>query len=61
MCVCVCVCVYMWKKITDSNPTIYEEQLTNNPNRKGGFIEKPSRHSRVSVLLSHYQNYESFY
>ena len=26
----------------DSNPTICEEKLTSNPNRKWGFIEKQS-------------------
>ena len=26
----------------DRNPTISEEKLTNNPNRKWGFIEKQS-------------------
>ena len=27
----------------DSNPTICEEKLTSNPNRKCGFIEKQSQ------------------
>ena len=27
----------------DRNPTICEEKLTSNPNRKGGFIEKQSQ------------------
>ena len=35
-----------------------EEKLTSNPNRKGRFIEKQSRHYIVSVLLSHHQDYE---
>ena len=26
--------IYIWKKIMDSNPTICEEKLTSNPNRK---------------------------
>ena len=30
--------IYIWKKVMDSNPTICEEKLTSNPNRKGGFI-----------------------
>ena len=37
---CICIQIYIWKKIMDSNPTIREEKLTNNPNRKWGFIEK---------------------
>ena len=45
----------------DSNPTIREEKLTSNPNRKGGFIEKKSRHDNVSVLLNHHQVYEGLY
>ena len=28
----------------DRNPTVCEEKLTRNPNRKGRFIEKQSRH-----------------
>ncbi len=35
--------IYMWKKIMDSNPTVCEEKLTSNPNRKWGFIEKQSQ------------------
>ena len=31
---------------------------TSNPNRKGRFIEKQSRHYSVSVLLNHHQGYE---
>ena len=46
----------------DSNPTICEEKVaTSNPNRKGGFIEKQSRHYSVSVLLNHHQDYEGLY
>ena len=33
----------MERKIMDSNPTICEEKLTSNPNRKWGFIEKQSQ------------------
>ena len=51
MCVCVCVCV-----------CVCEEKLTtSNPNRKGRFIEKQSRHYSVSVLLNHHQGYEGLY
>ena len=45
----------------DSNPTICEEKLTSNPNRKCGFMEKQSRHYSVSVLLNHHQGYEGLY
>ena len=45
----------------DSNPTICEEKLTSNPNRKWGFIEKQSRHYSASVLLNHHQDYEGLY
>ena len=45
----------------DCNLTICEEKLTSNPNRKGVFIEKQSRHYSVSVLLNHHQNYEVLY
>ena len=45
----------------DSNPTVCEEKLTSNPNRKGRFIEKQSRHNSVSVLLNHHQGYEGLY
>ena len=44
----------------DSNPTICEEKLTSNPNRKWGFIEKQSWHYSVSVLLNHHQDYEGY-
>ena len=53
--------IYIWKKIMDSNPTVCEEKLTSNPNRKGRFIEKQSRHYSVSVLLNHHQVYEGLY
>ena len=39
----------------DSNPTICEEKLTSNPNRKWEFI-----HYSVSVLLNHHQDCEGF-
>ena len=45
----------------DINPTICEEKLTSNPNRKGEFIEKQSRHYSISVLLNHHQDYEGLY
>ena len=45
----------------DSNPTVCEEKLTSNLNRKGGFIEKQSRHNKVSVLLNHHQDYVGLY
>ena len=42
----------------DSNPTVCEEKLTtSNPNRKGRFTEKQSRHYSASVLLGHHQDY----
>ena len=44
-----------------SNPIVYEEKLTSNPNRKGRFIEKQSRHYSVSILLNHHQDYEGLY
>ena len=53
--------IYIWKKIMDCNPIICEEKLTSKPNRKGGFIEKQSRHYSVLVLLNHYQDYEGLY
>ena len=60
--VCVCVCIYIyiyiWEKIIDSNPTVCEEKLTSNANRKRRFIEKQSRRYSVSVLLNHHQGYE---
>ena len=53
--------IYIWKKIMDSNPTVCEEKLTSNPNKKGKFIEKQSRHYSVSVQLNHHQVYEGLY
>ena len=44
----------------DCNPTVCEEKLISNPNRKGRFIEKQSRHYSVSVLLNHRQDYEGY-
>ena len=31
--------IYIWKKIMDSNPTVCEEKLTSNSNRRGRFTE----------------------
>ena len=45
----------------DSNPTVCEEKLTSNSNRKRRCIEKPSRHYSVSVLLNHHQGYEGLF
>ena len=46
----------------DSNPTVCEEKLTtSNPNRRGRFIEKQSRHYSVSVLLNHDQDCCQFF
>ena len=45
----------------DSNPTVCEEKLRSNPNRKGKFIEKQSLHYSVSVPLNHHQGYEGLY
>ena len=46
----------------DCNPTVCKEKLmTSNPNTKGRFIEKQSRHKSVSILLTHHQGYEGLY
>ena len=46
----------------DRNPTICEEKLiTSNPNRKGRFILKQSRHYSASALQNHYKEHEGSY
>ena len=42
VCVYIYRYIYIQKKIMDSNPTVCEEKLTSNPNRKWGF-EKQSQ------------------
>ena len=38
-----------------------EKLITSNPNRNLIFIDKQSRHYRVSVLLNNHQGYEGLY